>query len=90
MIADTRSSAEGALNASHAYQAIVDAISTAENATLLANKAVLEALDDVSIPTQNNYELSRGVRAVFIQDILPLLKEIWYGGLKIQKIGNYE
>jgi hypothetical protein len=44
MIADTKSSAEGALNASHAYQAIVDAISNAMNASQEAIKAAEEAM----------------------------------------------
>ena len=44
MIADTRESAEGALNASNAYQAIMDAINEALNASRDANTAADEAL----------------------------------------------
>ena len=43
MIADTRSSAEGALNASRAYEAIVEAINAAENASRQANIAAEDA-----------------------------------------------
>ena len=47
LLADTRESAEGALNASRAYQAIVDAIETAMMAAEDAIKAAEEAKDMV-------------------------------------------
>lgn len=45
MIADTRESAAGALNASKAYRAIVDAINKAENASREADTAADTAID---------------------------------------------
>ena len=44
LISDTKESAEGALNASNAYQAIVDAIHSALNASQEAITAAEEAM----------------------------------------------
>lgn len=47
LIADTRASASGALNASHAYQGIIDAIKKALNASKEAIKVAKKARDHV-------------------------------------------
>ena len=51
MIADTKESAAGALNASNAYQAIVDAINQALAASEEANRTAEEANDKVRLKT---------------------------------------
>ena len=64
-ISDTRESAEGALSASNAYAAIVDAINRALNASIDANEAAEKALDlsgGLAEEAEESYERSKDLK----------------------------
>ena len=72
LIADTRESSEGALNASKAYEAIVDAINEAFNASGEANEASSEALalsNGLALRAQESLEKSRDLKVRIIGNL---------------------